>query len=520
MLHFKAIEMAAAKDGSDGRVSNVLKENQSKLNTSTLAYKMYQNLSLPPLPQRYQCLNLPSHWFIDVVHNQKKRRAHRKSHGLIPFKELAQIIARNHKSADYETRSFCQDVASTLMDHNMAMQVEFTRARGQRDASAAQEQPREVTQDSPPRPELEGHVSVPIMPSLPYRDAGIGSMRSASSLEGDQMAQAYKMALEIERYRHLDLTSMMIAEREMSMGAPFNPMDRMHRNNMMITNSPHPMSAPISRMNIASAWNNGVPSPLSAMPSVGMRQAFGGSLPTQSARLPFQTTARAAKKPHADELMDEPSKKPAAKSDAEMTLLGIEKTSMPSSNFIQLLHQMVDDPDTNGIIHWLPCGTIFNICDKKEFTKQLIPKFQNDIAGQTNNERYKSFRSCLKQLNFIKVSSPTYNGAYKKEGFVKELFPQTTVTNSSKDNSGSSLRELAMLASGCEPAQLVEQYSRYPHRASLPDTLFPSDHLRHGRRMDDEFMMYGYYQALAAAGASMPTHSISNRRFSLPDLYT
>jgi len=37
VLHFKAIEMAAAKDGSDGRVSNVLKENQSKLNTSTLA---------------------------------------------------------------------------------------------------------------------------------------------------------------------------------------------------------------------------------------------------------------------------------------------------------------------------------------------------------------------------------------------------------------------------------------------------------------------------------------------------
>jgi hypothetical protein len=33
-------------------------------------------------------------------------------------------------------------------------------------------------------------------------------------------------------------------------------------------------------------------------------------------------------------------------------------------------------------------------------------------------------------------------------------------------------------------------------------------------------MMYGYYQALAAAGASVPSHPVNNRRFSMPDLYT
>lgn len=518
VLHNKTMEMAAAKDGSDGQASDVLKENQSNLDMSTLAYKMYQNLSLPPLPKRYQCLNLSSHWFIDVVHNQKKRRAHRKSHGLIPFKELAQIIADNHKSADYETRSFCQDVASNLKEHNKVMQVEFTRARGQTDATAAQEQPREVTQDSPPRPELEGHVRVPSMPSLPYLDGGVESSRSASSLVGEQMIQAYKMALERERYRQLDLTSMMIAEREISMADPINSIDRMHRNNMMITNSPHPMlSAPISRMNIASAWD--AQRPISAMPTEGMRdQAFGRSLPTQSARLPFQT-GRADGRPDTHKSMDESSKKPAAKSDAETTLLEIEKTSKPSSNFIQLLHQMVNDPQTNGIIHWLPCGTIFNICDKKEFTKQLIPMFQNDITGNTNNEKYKAFRSCLKQLNFIRVSSQAYNGAYKKIGFVKMQAPHNTVTNSSNEYSGSSLHELAMLASGREPAQPMERYSRYPHRASLPDTLYPSAHFGHGRRMDDEFM-HGYYQALAAAGASMPSYQMNNRRFSMPDLYT
>lgn len=99
LLRLKSQEIAAAN--SEEKAPDPDAEC-SELDKSTLAYKMYHNLTLPPIPPRYHQLNLPPHWFIDVVHNQKKRRVHRKSHGLIPFKELAQLVATNHKSSDYE----------------------------------------------------------------------------------------------------------------------------------------------------------------------------------------------------------------------------------------------------------------------------------------------------------------------------------------------------------------------------------------------------------------------------------
>lgn len=103
----------------------IKEEPDEKPVDTALATAMYKELDIPPLPPRFSNLGLPPTWFIDIVANQKKKRIHRKTHGLIPFKELAQIIADNYKSVDYETRSWCQEVASRLLAHNKAAEEQL-----------------------------------------------------------------------------------------------------------------------------------------------------------------------------------------------------------------------------------------------------------------------------------------------------------------------------------------------------------------------------------------------------------
>ena len=513
LLHIKSIEVGAAngdQDKKSAEASNAPKGDE--LDTSTMAYKMYHSLDLPPIPPRYHDLNLPSHWLIDIAHNQKKRRVHRKSHGLIPFKELARMIADNHKSVDYETRAWCQDVAYKIMSHNKAMQQEFTKAHKKVKKAAAEAakdkdnkaSAREVTQDISPRPALASFMngSVPGLPAE-QRHANTG-------LQDQHTLQAYRMALESERMRRFDLAHSMMSDRERMAASAFSPFsDRMHGFNMMYANGSHPMSAPNSHRQLGSAWDRQdmpMSLPFERSPHGVTSRVASRNFPIQS-QLPYPSEASAAAFRDIG-----PGQQTAAKTDedVEMKTENGDETKSPSLRFDEILYKVVNDPKTNDIVGWLPCGTIFNISDKKEFTKQLIPMFEG-ITGTSNNEKFKCFRASLKKYGFQKVNSETLNGAYKKEGFVK--FRDNTMqgnrlynhsaASASRGNDSSPLRRLEMLSTSGQQAQVMYPYPRYPHRASLPDMLPDRAGFEQSRRMSmNDDVMFGYYQGLATAAAA------------------
>ena len=87
---------------------------ENPIDVSKNPYIKYKPLNLPPLPRRYNHLPLTSNWFLELISNQDKKRQHRKSHGLIPFKELAQTVAKSYREIDDETRQFINEVSERL----------------------------------------------------------------------------------------------------------------------------------------------------------------------------------------------------------------------------------------------------------------------------------------------------------------------------------------------------------------------------------------------------------------------
>ena len=87
---------------------------ENPIDVSKNPYIKYKPLNLPPLPRRYNHLPLTSNWFLELISNQDKKRQHRKSHGLIPFKELAQTVAKSYREMDDETRQFINEVSERL----------------------------------------------------------------------------------------------------------------------------------------------------------------------------------------------------------------------------------------------------------------------------------------------------------------------------------------------------------------------------------------------------------------------
>jgi len=90
---------------------------ETPIDTSDSPMTKHKELHLPPLCHRYNHLPLTSKWFLELLANRDKKRPHRKSHGLIPFKELAQEIAKNYREIDDETQSFVNEVAERLGWH-------------------------------------------------------------------------------------------------------------------------------------------------------------------------------------------------------------------------------------------------------------------------------------------------------------------------------------------------------------------------------------------------------------------
>lgn len=90
---------------------------ENPINTKNQPLVKYKELRLPKLPRRYSHLPLTENWFLELLANQNKKRPHRKSHGLIPFKELAQTVAKNYREIDDETQEFVNEVAERLGWH-------------------------------------------------------------------------------------------------------------------------------------------------------------------------------------------------------------------------------------------------------------------------------------------------------------------------------------------------------------------------------------------------------------------
>ena len=86
-----------------------------------------------------------------------------------------------------------------------------------------------------------------------------------------------------------------------------------------------------------------------------------------------------------------------------------------NQNFPAILHEIVSN-DEYDCIHWLPCGTKFNISNKEIFSDQVIPKFF-DARGGT---KFTSFTRRLKRWNFSRVASGSNIGSYYHISFRKD----------------------------------------------------------------------------------------------------
>ena len=83
------------------------------------AVRGYTNLVLPALCRRYADLPLShNNWFEELLATRDSKRRHCKSHGLIPFADLARIIAKNYREVDDETKSFVNEVALRIALYN------------------------------------------------------------------------------------------------------------------------------------------------------------------------------------------------------------------------------------------------------------------------------------------------------------------------------------------------------------------------------------------------------------------
>ena len=113
LLHSRSVQF-------DGDEANNGMKHGDPVNVSSLSsdVRRYVDLDLPPLCRRYADLPLSGHsWFIVLLMGRDEKRVHKRSHGLVPFADLARIVAGNYKEIDEETRGFVNEVAERLASH-------------------------------------------------------------------------------------------------------------------------------------------------------------------------------------------------------------------------------------------------------------------------------------------------------------------------------------------------------------------------------------------------------------------
>lgn len=113
LLHSRGVQF-------DGEEVTKWMKNGDLMDVSSLSsdVRRYVDLDLPPLCRRYADLPLLGNsWFIVLLMGRDEKRIHKRSHGLVPFADLARIVARNYKEIDEETRGFVNKVAERLASH-------------------------------------------------------------------------------------------------------------------------------------------------------------------------------------------------------------------------------------------------------------------------------------------------------------------------------------------------------------------------------------------------------------------
>jgi len=102
--------------------------------------QLYVNLDLPPLCRRYADLPLSNdNWFVEMLLGSVNKRVHKRAHGLVPFCDMARIVARNHKEADDETKGFLNEVAERLALFCAGLEAEEGRKARRLEAEAEKE---------------------------------------------------------------------------------------------------------------------------------------------------------------------------------------------------------------------------------------------------------------------------------------------------------------------------------------------------------------------------------------------
>ena len=108
-----------------------------EIDKSSNAWKMYKDFVVPPLPQAYAHLNLPTHWLIYMFVKKDKPRSHKKqTQGFMNFNDLAKAIGDSYKEIDDDTKAWLDEVSTKLMAYNKQMRAdlaEFLRAHGRLD---------------------------------------------------------------------------------------------------------------------------------------------------------------------------------------------------------------------------------------------------------------------------------------------------------------------------------------------------------------------------------------------------
>lgn len=100
---------------------NFIWQQDTKQSTNVPSYNTSDDPYAAIRPQRYRSLVLPSNWF-KVGMNRKKRSEH-VNHGVISFEEMTKVIAERWKSADVETKAFCEVIAN---DERERHKIELT----------------------------------------------------------------------------------------------------------------------------------------------------------------------------------------------------------------------------------------------------------------------------------------------------------------------------------------------------------------------------------------------------------
>lgn len=81
--------------------------------------------------------------------------------------------------------------------------------------------------------------------------------------------------------------------------------------------------------------------------------------------------------------------------------------------FPAILHDIISDNANSDIVTWLPSGTSFLITDKKQFAKDIFPRYFPQMA------KYTSFTRKLSRWGFKRVSRGPYIGSCYHESFIK-----------------------------------------------------------------------------------------------------